>query len=132
MLRLGYHRIGGYENDQPSSRTSLVSVSGSPHEINPGDAVPFLWFDFGFEAESVAVQRLVDPADPEGADELWLAYEPAAGNLELHCWETIAAGRVNWDIWRDSGPCSPVEVRRRLSSLGDAVDEFVEAAGGAT
>ena len=121
MTRLGYHRIGGFRNDQPSSReANLLDAHVSIESMGSSD---FLWLDFGFEAGSDAVAARVDPTDPDSADELWLSYEPATGTLELDSWAYIAQGRVSWDVRRDSGPCTPAEVGRRLSDLARAVDE---------
>ena len=71
-------------------------------------------YDFGFEAGSEDVQRLVDPEDPESAEELWLSYEPAR----------------DWDFRSDTGPCAEHEVRRRLAAMGSAVAAFVQSQAG--
>ena len=124
MAALGYHRIHGSVNDQPGSRSTLTSSGGQPGEV------PFLWFEFGYEAGSDDVCRLVGPDDPLSEEEWWVNYEPATGRLELGDWEPVAGDRVDWDIWRDDGPCSPSEVRRRLAAVGDAITAFVAARGG--
>lgn len=149
MAELGYHRIGGFSNDQPLSRGVLTrpgSVTGRiragllPHRRclpsrrlqapSPQGGAPFLLYDFGFEAGSDDVQRLVDPEDPESAEELWLSYEPATGELDLHAWNSVAAGRVDWDFQSDTGPCSEHEVRRRLAAMGSAVAAFAQSQAG--
>lgn len=123
MAALGYHRIQGFLNDQPGSRSSHTSTGGEPA------AAPFLWFEYGFEAGSDEVRRLVGPEDPESHDELWVNYEPAAGLLELGAWELVVGERVDWDIWRDDGPCTPSEVTRRLTAVGQAIRAFVDERG---
>ncbi len=130
MALLGYHRIGGFENDQPMSRGALTALGTPPGKTESTAKAPFLVYDFGFEAGSDDVQRLTDPEDPESAEELWLSYEPATGNLELDAWVSVADGRVDWNLWSDTGPCTEPEVRRRLRDLGKAVADFVEAQGG--
>jgi hypothetical protein len=57
MAALGYHRIQGFVNDEPRSRSVLSSSGGQPEEV------PFLWFEFGYEAGSDEVCRLVGPRD---------------------------------------------------------------------
>ena len=150
MAELGYHRIGGFENDQPQSR-SMLTRSGAPSRAvgsgakgalraalrtlrrraradSPGSA-PFLLYDFGFEAGSDDVRQLVNPEDPETADELWLSYEPATGELDLSAWDSIAEGRVDWDPRSDTGPCSGSAVQRRLADIGRAVADFARFQG---
>jgi hypothetical protein len=46
MAALGYHRIQASVNDQPGSRGTLTSAGGQAGEV------PFLWFEFGYEAGS--------------------------------------------------------------------------------
>ena len=53
MAALGYHRIHESVNDQPGSRGRLTSSEGE------ADEVPFLWFEFGYEAGSDELIRLV-------------------------------------------------------------------------
>lgn len=150
MAELGYHRIGGFENDQPQSR-SMLNRSGAPSRAvgsgakgvlraalrtlrrraradSPGSA-PFLLYDFGFEAGSDDVRQMVNPEDPETADELWLSYEPATGELDLSAWDSIAEGRVDWDPRSDTGPCSGSAVQRRLADIGRAVADFARFQG---
>lgn len=124
MAALGYHRIHGSVNDQPGSRGPLTSSGGE------ADKVPFLWFEFGYEAGSDEVTRLVGPRDPQSEEEWWVNYEPSTGWLELGAWEPVAGERVDWDIRRDDGPCSPSEVQRRLAAVGRAISAFVKAHGG--
>jgi hypothetical protein len=126
MAELGYHRIGGSRNDQPLSR-GVLSTSGASSAT--GEAAPFLLYDFGFEADSDGVQRLVNPEDPESAEELWLSYEPSTGELDLSAWTSIASGLVDWDPRSDAGPCSEHEVRRRLAAMGTAVATFAQSRG---
>jgi hypothetical protein len=130
MVLLGYHRIGGSENDQPMSRGMLTPLGVPPLTCGSTEKSPFLLYDFGFEAGSYEVQRLTDPEDSESAEELWLSYEPATGELDLSAWVSIAEGRVDWNVWSDIGPCSEREVRRRLRDLGKTVADFVQAQGG--
>lgn len=130
MALLGYHRIGGSENDQPMSRAMLTPLGAPSHESKSSKKAPFLLYDFGFEAGSHDVERLLDPEDSGTAEELWLFYEPATGELDLRDWRPIAEGRVNWDPWTDTGPCSAPEVRRRLADIGKAVMDFVQAQDG--
>lgn len=129
MALLGYHRIGGSENDQPMSRGMLTPLGASPLKSASTERVPFLLYDFGFEAGSDEVQRLTDPENPDSVEELWLSYEPATRELELFAWASVAEGRVDWNLWSDTGPCSEPEVRRRLRDLGKAVADFVQAHG---
>ena len=124
MAALGFHRIHGSVNDQPQSRSRLTSDGGEP------ETAPFLWFEFGYEAGSDEVERLVHPDQDPFDDEWWVNYEPATGRLELSNWEPVAGDQVDWDIWRDDGPCQPSEVRRRLAAVGEAVAAFVAARGG--
>jgi hypothetical protein len=124
MAALGYHRIHGAVNDEPRSRSTLASSGGPPEEV------PFLWFEFGYEAGSDEVCRLVGPRDPRSEEEWWVNYEPSTGRLELGAWQPVADERVDWDIRSDDGPCSPSEVQRRLAAVGRAVSAFVEAHGG--
>lgn len=124
MAALGYHRIGGYLNNQPASRSRLNRTTRGEQEV------PFLWFDFGFEAGSDEVMQLVGPEDPDSEDEWWLHYEPPSGRLELNAWRPVADGRVDWDIGHDDGPCSAPEVRRRLRVLAQAVVTFASEHGG--
>ncbi len=132
MALLGYHRIGGFENDQPMSRGVLTPLGARPAKSESTEQGPFLVYDFGFEAGSDEVRRLTDPEDPESAEELWLSYEPATGDLGLDPWASFAGGRVDWNLWSDTGPCNKPEVRRRLRDLGKAVAAFVEAQGGSS
>jgi hypothetical protein len=125
MAGLGYHRIGGYVNDQPSSRSVLTAPVGGPARTDTEGEVAFPWFEFGYEAGSDDVQRLVGPGDPEREGEWWANYEPATGRLELRDWEPVAREQVDWDIRGDDGPCSESEVRRRLTKVGEAVLAFV-------
>lgn len=130
MSRLGCQRICGYENDQPSSRGILTRSRGSRRSRRSRrvqDAHPFLLYDVGFEALSNAVQQRVLPGDPQSADELWLSYDPRTGELELQAWTSIAVGRVDWDSWLDTTTGSDLEVRRRLTVMGTAVDDFTRA-----
>ena len=53
MAALGYHSLRGSVNDQPASRGRLTSTGGEPTDL------PFRWFEFGFEAGSDQVRRLV-------------------------------------------------------------------------
>lgn len=132
MAALGYQRIGGTENDQPQSRGMLTtSVARSWGADSTGGAA-FLVYDFGFEAGSDAVQRLVDPKHPDTAEELWLSYEPATGELDLSTWHSLAEGRVDWDPRSDTGPCSASEVRRRLASIGRVVADLARSPGDPT
>lgn len=126
MLNLGYHRIGGYRNDEPRSRAVLTTL-GAP---SSDDGAPFLVYDFGYEAGSHDAQRLVDPEDPESAEELWLSYEPVTGELDLNDWEFVARERVDWDPRTDSGSGGEHEVRRRLAAVGAAVVAFAQSQGG--
>lgn len=121
MAALGYHRIHASINDQPSSRSILTAQTAHAEDV------PFLWFEFGYEADSDEVCRLVGPDDPQSQEEWWVGYEPASGRLELDAWYPVAGGRVDWDLWRDDGPCQPAEVRRRLAAVGDAITAFVAA-----
>ena len=131
MAALGYQRIHGSVNDQPASRGDLTST-GEDHTSTEEDHAdtPFLWFDYGFEAGSDEVRRLVIPEDPESADECWVNYEPSTGRLELGDWQPVAADLVDWDIWLDRGPCSVPEIERRLTAVGQAVLTFVQERGG--
>ena len=124
MAALGYHRIHGSVNDQPGSRGGLTATGGDRANV------PFLWFEYGFEAGSEEVRRLVDPEGPESEDEWWVNYEPSTGRLELGDWRPVAKDLVDWDIWRDDGPCSVAEVERRLAAVGQAVLTFVRERGG--
>ncbi len=130
MAELGYHRIGGSENHQPQSRGMLTRPAAPSRGADPAGTAPFLLYDFGFEAGSDDVRRLVDPQDPETADELWLSYEPATGELDLSAWDSIAEGRVDWDPRSDTGPCSGSAVQRRLADVGRAVTGFARSQGG--
>ena len=56
-------------------------------------------------------------------------YESSTGRLELGDWRPVAGGRVDWDVWRDDGPCSVAEVRHRLAAVGEAMFAFVELHG---
>jgi hypothetical protein len=129
MAALGYHRIHGSVNDQPGSRSILGARGSSPGGTQREDA-PFLWFEFGYEAGSDDVARLVGPTDPQSQDEWWVNYEPATGRLELGDWAPVAADHVDWDIRRDHGPCSVSEVHRRLAAVAQAVSVFVQRHGG--
>jgi hypothetical protein len=129
MALLGYHRIGGYENDEPRSRTVLTALDAPSLGGKSTEGTPFRLYDFGFEAGSDTAARLVDPVDPVSAEELWLSYEPATGELELAAWSRIAEGRVDWDPWSDSGHCHGPEVRRRLTDLGRAVVDLAQEGG---
>jgi hypothetical protein len=124
MAALGFGRIHGSVNDQPSSRSKLTTTGESTTEL------PFLWFQFGYEAGSDEVELLVNPGDEPVGDEWWVNYAPATGCLELRAWEPVASGRVDWDIWLDDGPCSVPEVKRRLAAVGQAVTAFVAERGG--
>lgn len=130
MAALGYHRIGGSENDQPRSRGPLASPGIRVREGASPKRTGFLLYDFGFEAGSDDAQRMVDATDPDSAEELWLFYEPAARELDLSAWAEIAKAGVDWDLRADSGPCDEPEVRRRLLELGNAVADFARAHGG--
>jgi hypothetical protein len=66
MAALGYHRIHGSVNDQPGSRGRLTSSGGE------ADEAPFVWFEFGYEAGSDEVTRLVGPRDPQSEEEWWV------------------------------------------------------------
>ena len=125
MAALGYNRIHGTVNDQPGSRSALTSTGD-----RAGDEAPFLWFQYGFEANGDEVRRLVGPEDPESEDEWWVNYEPSTGLLDLGAWRPVAKEQVNWDIWLDHGPCSAAEVERRLDAVGQAVLAFVQEHGG--
>ena len=124
MAALGYQRIHGSVNDQPASRSTLTLSGGRPGEV------PFLWFEFGYEAGSDEVCRLVGPRDPLSEEEWWVRYEPSTGRLELGDWRPVAGELVDWDIWRDDGPCPPSEVQRRLAAVSQAIFAFVTAHGG--
>jgi hypothetical protein len=130
MALLGYHRIGGYENDEPRSRTTLTTLGAPTLNRESTEKSPFLLYDFGFEAKSDDAQRLVDPEDPVSAEELWLSYEPATGDLDLCAWARVAEGRVGWDPWSDTGPCSRPDIRRRLAAIGRAIADLIQAQGG--
>lgn len=123
MTALGYNRLGGTENNQPMSRQGLTHPPTSARRGAP-QSPPVLLYDFGFEAASAEVKDLVCPEDPESADELWLSFEPATGELDLRDWVRIARGRVDWDPWLDTRPSTRAEVRRRLAVLGRAVADF--------
>jgi hypothetical protein len=129
IAALGYHRIHGSVNDQPGSRTTLSSMGATPEDTQHRK-VAFLWFEFGFEAGSEEVKRLVGPEDPDSEDEWWVNYEPSTGRLELENWRPVAGARVDWDVWRDDGPCSVDEVHRRLGAVGKATLAFVQLHGG--
>ena len=79
---------------------------------------------------SEEVRRRVGPRDPESEDEWWVNYEPSTGRLELGDWNPVARDKVDWDIWRDDGPCSVAEVERRLAAVGQAVLTCVQDRGG--
>src|SRR3954465_13878341 len=108
MVACGCHRIGGYINDQPSSRSSLTTGG-----VEPSDTSEFLLYDFGFEVSS-STARLLDKEDPESWGELWPDYEPSTRRLDLGTWGEPFAHAVDWDIHQDTGPCSATEVQRRL------------------
>lgn len=148
MAELGYHRIGGFENDQPRSRGMLTGSATPSRAVgrrvqgallatlrtlrrlaraDSAGSAPFLLYDFGFEAGSDDVRQLVDPEDPDTADELWLSYEPATGELDLRAWDSVAEGRVDWDPRLNTGLCSGSEVRRRLADLGRAVADVARS-----
>ncbi len=124
MAALGYHRLQGSVNDQPESRGVLTSTGGKRART------PFLWYQVGFEAGSDEVKRLVGPEDPENEDEWYVNYEPSTGLLELRDWNPVVGDKVDWDIRRDEGPCSALEVHRRLAAVGQAVLTFVQRRGG--
>ena len=130
MAELGYHGIGGSENDQPQSRGMLTRLGARSHGADFPGRAPFLRYDFGFEAGSTDVRRLLNPDDPESADEIWLSYEPVTEELDLSAWHSIAEGRVDWDPRSDTGPCSRSELRRRLEEIGRAVADFARSQGG--
>lgn len=128
MAALGYHRIGGTENDQPASRGVLQTKRWRPFRSRPAGRTDFLLYDFGFEASQRA-RQLVDPGDPESADELWLSFEPASGELDVHDWADIVATRVTWDPRTPLGPGREPDLRRRLAETGEAVMDFLRTAG---
>ncbi|HET7358483.1 MAG TPA: hypothetical protein VFJ09_17605 [Nocardioidaceae bacterium] len=130
MAELGYHRIGGSDNDQPQSRGRLVTSEAQFPEGDSAAGGPFLVYDFGFEAGSDEVRRLLEPEDPESADELWLSYQPGTKELDLSAWDSIVEGRVDWDPRTDTGPCRRSEVGRRLADVGRAVADFARSHGG--
>lgn len=120
MAALGYRRIHGVVNDQPRSRTTPTSMGAARKDPEHGKA-PFLWLEFGFEAGSEEVKRLVGREHPDSEDEWWLSYEPSTGRLELGDWRPVAGDRVDWDVWRDDGPSSPLDTvtktfMRRITS----------------
>lgn len=84
--------------------------------------------DFGFEA-SASARRLVTASDAETADELWLSFEPASGELDVSSWSDIVATRVTWDPRTPVGSCREPDVRHRLVEVGEAVMDFLRAAG---
>lgn len=128
MAELGYHPLGGIENDQPRSRASLAtSGADSPGEADLGGESTFLVYDFGYEAGSENARRLVTPMDPETAVEVWLSYEPATGELDLRAWTFLDDEALEWDPRTGSGPCTVSEVRRRLRGLGRAVAHFARS-----
>lgn len=123
MAELGYHRIHGSVHDTPGARGALTTDGGRVE-----NSEPYLWFNFGFEAGSDDVCRLLGPNDPLSEDEWWLHYEPETGRLELGAWVPAAQPYVDWDLWRDKGPCNRDEVQRRLMAVGMAVRAFVGSA----
>ena len=128
MAALGYHRIGGYENNVPASRGALTARSegDGTASTSSGSAVPFLCLDFGFEAETDEAMRRVNPRDPETADEMWLSYEPASGVLDLRSWADILVGHADWPVHGDDTLLTAIGVRRRLTVLGEAIEAFIE------
>ena len=119
MADLGFHHIGdhaGFTSDAPL-------VRGGRWRRRPR-AEPAHSLEVGYEAGSDEARALVNPHDPESADELWLSHRPGDGGLDLSDWDDVAAGRVGWDVRLDRGPCSDDEVRRRLTELGLAVRRF--------
>ena len=65
MAALGYHRIGGHENEEPESRSILTASEGDGGvSTGSGGVVPFLSLDFGFEAASDEAARAT--SRPEG------------------------------------------------------------------
>jgi hypothetical protein len=124
MAMLGYHRIGGSRNEEPASRGQLVAESSGDGVERPSPE-PFLVFDFGFEAGSDEARRLVDADDPDTADELWLSYNPATGELDLGAWDFVSDHAV-WTPRTDIGPCFGAAVEARLKELGRAVIEFAQ------
>jgi hypothetical protein len=129
MAALGYHRIGGTGNDQPQSRGTLAPATVPSRSDGSTGKAPFLLYDFGFEAGGDTAQRLVDPKHPDNAEELWLSYEPATGELDLSAWGSLAEGRADWDPRSDTGPCSASEVRHRLATMGRAAADLARSHG---
>ena len=127
MAALGYHRIGGYENDEPASRTILARSDGDGSVATGfGGVAPFLSLDFGFEAATDEAARRVNPNDPETADEMWLSYEPARGMLDLSAWGDILVGHADWAAHGADASLTAAEVRRRLTVLRRAIEAFIE------
>lgn len=123
MAALGYQALHGYVNDSPRLAPLTLSGRGTPRK-HPRS------FEFGFEADSEEVMRLVGPDDPKSQDEWWVSYEPSTCRLTLRAWQPVAGPSVDWDIWLNDGPCSPGEVRRRLAAVGQAVSAFAAGHSG--
>lgn len=127
MAALGYHRFGGSENDEPASRAVLRTKRWRRDRPTRPRRTGFLSYDFGFKA-SESARRLVDPDHPKTADELWLSFEPASGELDVSAWSDIVATRVTWDPRTAIGPCREPDLRRRLAEVGEAVMDFLRTA----
>ena len=127
MTRLGYNRIGGFAGDG-SNRSTLYA--GDASRRSPQSAAPVQrFYDFGYEARNTDATRRIDADDPETYDEMWLSFEALTGELDLSSWHPVAAGRVPWDIARDTGPCTDADVSTRLMSVAQAVIAFAEDHG---
>lgn len=106
MAALGYHRIGGHENDEPASRTILASSDGDGSVATGfGGVAPFLSLDFGFEAATDEAARRVNPNDPATADEMWLSWPEGCS--------TSARGATSWWATRIGLRTEPTRPCRR-------------------
>jgi hypothetical protein len=78
-------------------------------------------FTVGYEAADEDAARRLDPDQPANADEAWITYSPATGELDLSAWDRLLIRDPSWTAGHGTAASSEAELVRRIALCGQAV-----------
>jgi hypothetical protein len=126
MVRLGYHRLPA-STGTSSRSTPLTSQANRKRgltwlrHLRRTSEAPERVYTVGYEAADEDVARRLEPQDPANADELWIRYYPATGDLDLSSWHRLLTSDPGWDIGDVDRSSNDADLVRRISLCGEAV-----------